>query len=224
MTATALCGCQQATSSLAPPPRAEGPSESSGVLTEEESARDIGCYISCDATTLKPGEELVVTVHIENRGAVPREVDIRGFSWEKITEMDERINEMQRYIDDPTVGDREKTEWRAIRGKLIGLRDEMRESGPHIIGMFKVTDLQTNDSTRIDVANTWCGTGRHFSAMPPSAAVSRGYTIVPRHWELVREKMAGEVQVVFSVLGRVDGERDYIAVSNPIHILLASED
>jgi hypothetical protein len=164
---------------------------------------------------------LIVNVQVENTGEVPVEVDIRGLSWDDIAEMEQRIRDVQKRIDDPTIGN--KDSWKGIRDKLVELLDGIRErGGPRVMGAFHITDLRTKKTHMVDKTALFCGTSRQFTPMPPGTRVSRRFEFRPT--ELLGEGKAGDAEIVFHVLGRVEGHRETIAVSNQLRVsVLASE-
>lgn len=221
VSATALCGCRRWTERPDRASQTDRPGRTSSVPSQEASSPGLVCRISCESATLKPGEVLVVTVQVENTGEVPVEVDIRGLSWDDIAEIEQRIRDAQRRIDDPAIGN--KDSWEGIRDKLVELLDRIRErGGRHVMGAFHITDLRTKKTHMVDKTGLFCGTSRQFALMPAGTSVSRRFEFGPA--ELLRESKAGDVEIVFHVLGRVDGERETIAVSNRLRIcVLAAE-
>lgn len=221
VSATALCGCRHWTESSQSASEADRPGRTSSGPSQEASSPDLVCRISCESATLKPGEVLVVTVRVENTGDVPVEVDIRGLSWDDIAEMEQNVRDRQKKIDDSTI--RNKDLWKEMRDQGVELLDRIRElAWTHVMGAFHITDLRTKKTHMVDKTALFCGTGRQFAAMPPGTSVSRGFEFGPA--ELLREGKAGDVEIVFHVLGRVEGERETIAVSNRLRIcVLAAE-
>lgn len=228
VTATALCGCRHWTEPSDRASQTDRPGTTSSVPSQEASSPGLVCRISCESATLKPGEVLVLTVQVENAGEVPVDVDIRGLSWDDIAEIEQRITDAQRRIDDPAIGNSDAG--KRIRDQLVELRDEIVElldrirerGGPRVMGAFHITDLRTKKTHTVGKTTLFCGTGRQFAPMPPGTSVSRRFEFGPA--ELLREGKAGDVEIVFHVLGRVDGERETIAVSNRLRIcVLAAE-
>ena len=162
-----------------------------------------------------------MTVRVENRGDIPVGVDIHGFSWDEIAEIEQWIADAQKNIDDPTWGN--DGFWKKMKHRRVDLLETIRRRGlPHVVGMFEITDIRTKKTYMADKTASFCGTARQFAPMPPGAAVSRKFEFEPG--QLLPEGGAGDVGITFLVFGSVDGTRETIANSNQLRVsVLAAE-
>jgi hypothetical protein len=193
---------------------AEGPSTG---VRDRRPGRLIA-ELTCVTNRVTSGETLVMTIRVANPTGVPQEIDIRGFSWEEIEQIERRRADMQsRMNDPPEKGSRPNQ-------KQIDMLDTMltpyrQSAAPQVIGLLHITDLLTKETRIMDRVNTWCGTGRQFASMPPGSSVTNRIEIGPS-WL----PQTGEFGIEFHTFGRVDGKRKPVAVSNQVRVSVLAPD
>ena len=169
--------------------------------------------LTCNTNRITAGDTFVLTVGVENPTEGPQDIDIRGFSWDKIAQLKRMRADMQSRINAPRP---DQNQIDTLDMLLVPYR---QSAAPQIIGMFHVTNLQTKETHMMDRVNAWCGTGRQIASMPPGASVTNRIEI-----EAAWLPDSGDFGIEFRVFGRVDGKRKPVAISNQVRVSVHAAD